>query len=408
MHRFVILFKKLLRLHFFESLIISLIISWVISIQISDRTHFANTELYQDVMERWGAPISQPAPSVRYVQTGSIFTDLKKLPLSSQKVIIDAVMNYRKRGLTYFSGFDFKFLGTYAIENNEQNDMDLVFVFPIDLQKTKVLLSELSFFVNNELTNIGLSENADKLVWTGRLAPQNTLTFKIEYKGRGLDQFVYALDPALPVKNFSLISNIQGGSNFDYAPGVIPATEIKQHDKNKISLTWDYKSLESGVPVGLILPSEKSFSMLIATMTGRSWACFVLFFMAIGTLALYARKRLKFYESYLLSASFSFFFILLAYLAAFMNFYLAYLLSLMTISSLLYFYIRHLLASATSGYIALILLFLFLFVPTLAVILQGYTGLIYTLEILVVLGMLMKLSTQKFFQSLMDELFVIS
>ncbi|RPI74306.1 MAG: hypothetical protein EHM45_19300, partial [Desulfobacteraceae bacterium] len=86
MRRLLSLLKKLLKIHLLESLLISLIISWVISVQISDRTDFANTELHQDVMERWGAPISQAAPSVRYVQTGSVFTDLKKLPLSAQKV----------------------------------------------------------------------------------------------------------------------------------------------------------------------------------------------------------------------------------------------------------------------------------------------------------------------------------
>ncbi|RPI74538.1 MAG: hypothetical protein EHM45_18555 [Desulfobacteraceae bacterium] len=285
--------------------------------------------------------------------------------------------------------------------------MDLVFVFPVNLQKTKVLLSELSFFVNDEPAVIGLSENSDKLVWTGRLSPQKVLIFKIEYKGRGLDQFVYHLDPSLPVKNLRFISNIRGGSNYDYAPGVIPATAIEPHDQNNVSLTWDYKSLEAGVPVGLILPSEKSFSMLIATMTGRGWACYILFFISIVILTIHGGKKLKFYENYLISACFGFFFILLAYLAAFMNFYLAYGLSLLAVSALLYFYIRHLLASATAGYVVLILIVLFLTIPTLAVILQGYTGLIYTLEILVLLGMLLKLSTQRFFQNVMEELFGI-
>jgi len=406
MKRFIRLLKKMFSFNFFGCLAIALVVAWIISIQISNRTSFANTELYQEVIDRWGAPISQPAPSVMYINTGSVFTDLKKLPLSSQQVTIDATMNYRKRGLVYFSGFDFKFSGNFVIENKEENDIDVVFVFPINLERNKVLLSELAFYVNDQLTNIGLSEATNQLVWTGRLQNGQPLTFKIEYNGRGLDQFIYVLDPSMPVKNFSMVSNISGGSNFDYAQGVIPATEIKQVNKKNVSLFWRYKSLESGVPVGLILPSEKSFSKIISTMTGRSWATFILFFIGVIILSLYTQKQIKFYELYLISGCYAFFFVLLAYLAAFINFYAAYVLSLFIISAFLYLYINRIL-SPSIRYTSLCLLFSFLFVPTMAVILQGYTGLIYTLEILTGIGTLMWLSTRQNLKSLLDTISTI-
>lgn len=401
-----VLIKNLTRFNFFGGLTITIIIAYIISIQISNRTTFANTELHQDVMDRWGAPISQPAPSVRFVNTGSVFNDLNKMPLASQNIVIDATMNYRKRGLVYFSGFDFNFKSEYSIENQEDNDIDVVFIFPINLQKNKVLLSELSFYVNDELTDIGLTETTDKLVWTGRLPIGNKLIFKILYKGRGLDQFAYQLDPSMPVKNFSLISNISGGNNFDYAPGVIPATEIKNNGKKNVSLKWQYKSLESGVPVGLILPSEKSFSMIISTMTKRSWATFIFFFLGIIIISLYFKKPFKFYEAYLIAACYGFFFVLLAYLAAFLNFYVAYILSLSVISFLLFMYVSQLISSK-AGYVILGLISSFLFIPTLAIILQGYTGLIYTLEILTGLGMIMWLTTRKQIKHLIEESLIV-
>ena len=44
--------------------------------------------------------------------------------------------------------------------------------------------------------------------------------------------------------------------DYDYSEGVIPATEVNSDQEGRISLTWDYASLKSGVPVGLILPAE--------------------------------------------------------------------------------------------------------------------------------------------------------
>ena len=396
--------KFITRIHLFGSLFIVSVIVIVISLQVSNRTTFANTELYQDVMDRWGAPITQPAPSVRYVNTGSVFTDLQKLPLASQKISIDADMNYRKRGLVYFSGFNFNFCGEYSIVNDKGSDIDVVFVFPINLQKNKVLLSDLAFYINDKLTDIGLTETSDKLVWTGRLPDKKNLSFKILYKGRGLDQFNYQLDPSMPVKNFTMTSNISGGTNFDYAPGVIPATKITPRGKKRITLEWQYKSLESGVPVGLILPSEKTFSMLIATLTKRGLVTFVLFFIGFSILPLYFKKSLRFYESYLIAACYGFFYVLLAYLAAFLNFYAAYFMSLIIIALLLYLYTIRIL-SLKAGIFTLALTSSFLFIPTMAVILQGYTGLIYTLEILLGLAVIMWSTTQKPFKDLFEESF---
>ena len=65
----------------------------VIGDQVAGRTDFANSELSKDVESRWGAPVQQAAPSVRHVQSGSVFTVLKPLALSRQHVDVDAQMN---------------------------------------------------------------------------------------------------------------------------------------------------------------------------------------------------------------------------------------------------------------------------------------------------------------------------
>ena len=393
------------RYHLLGSLAIVLLVGSVISGQMLDRTSFANSELHRDVMDRWGAPIVQPSPSVRYVPSGAVFNTLSPLPLQSQEVVVDATMNYRKRGLVYFSGFDFTFRGDYTAKNEQARDIDIAFVFPIQLETNKVLLSNLLFTVNGQPAKVDLENGSDKLVWTGRLSAGAQVAFRVAFHGRGLDSLTYSLDPAAPVRNLHLSMHIRGGENFDYPDGVVPANASRSHG-DEVWLDWRYDSLQSGIPVGVILPSEKSFDQLIATMVRRGWAPFLLFFAGLCALCLYVDRPLRMYESYLLSSSYALFFVLLAYLAAFLNFYVAWLLSLATAAGLALGYLRFVLPAVATRYVVG-LLASSLVVPTAAVVLQGYTGLIYTLEIVALIATGMVLTTRPHVRALIDRVLAL-
>lgn len=389
------------RYHFYGSLAIVILVCVTISSQMTRRQNFADSELHHDVMERWGAPIVQPAPSVRFVPSGAVFNNLSALPLRSQEVTVDAAMNYRKRGLVYFSGFDFGFRGDYVVENDQGRDIDIAFVFPINLEKNKVLLKDLLFTVDGQPARADLGTGADKLLWTGRVKAGARVAFQVAFHGRGLEYFTYALDPAAPVRNLKLAMHITGGANFDYLDGVVPATNMRTQGE-EVWLEWKYPSLQSGIPVGVILPSEKSYDQLISTMVRRAWAPFLLFFAGLSALCIYQRRQLRIYESYLIASAYGLFFVLLAYLAAFMSFYPAWGLSLGITFLLLYGYMRFVIPSA--GRYVLGLLVSTLCVPTAAVFLQGYTGLIYTLELLALLTTMMILTTRPTVRALIEEL----
>jgi hypothetical protein len=390
------------RHHVFGSLAILLFIAFVMSGQITDRSGFASADLHADVMDRWGAPITQAAPSVRYVSSGSVFSNLAPLPLEAQTIEVAARMNYRKRGLVYFSGFDFDFRGTYRIENPEPHDIDLAFVFPVQLERNQKLLSELAFRVDGEPVAIELAGANDKLVYTGRLARGEGRTFEIGFKGRGLESFRYVPDPALPVRALELRVAISGGDHFDYEGGVVPATATEV-DRNGVRLLWSYPSLESGVPMGVILPAEQSFDATIATIVRRAWAPFLLFLGAVTGLALHSGRRLLFYETWLAAAGYGLFLVMLPYLAAYMHFYLAYAITCAAVGAVLQRYLESLLGARWRAMIAA-LLAAFLVVPTLAVVLEGYTGLVYTLEIAVGLGVLMTLAVRPELRAVLAEL----
>src|SRR6185295_1367720 len=87
---------------------------------------------------------------------------------------------------------------------------------------------------------------------------------------------------------------------------------------------WEFPSLESGVNLGVILPSMMTYDTIVSTMATRSWVPFLGLMAALAALGIRHRRPLAFYEAYLVAAAYVFFFVLVAYLAAFMNFYLAY------------------------------------------------------------------------------------
>lgn len=390
--------QKLFRLmvgtwHVIVGLVLVAVTSGIIAHQVESRMDFAATELVKDVESRWGAPVVQPAPSVRFVESGSIFTELAPLALDWQHVRVEARMNYRKKGLRYFSGFDFLLTAQYGVRNPEAHDIDVAFVFPIEVDKSQVLLSDLDFRVNGAKAALDLGADRNRLVWTGRVEKGQGCTFSIRYRARGLEQFVYRLDPALPARDTRLSVNVQGGANYDYPDGVLAATSVSQRDDG-VTLDWTFPSLESGVTLGIILPSEKTFDAIVGTMARRAWAPFLVLIALLSALARRHARPLCFYESYLVAAVFGFFFVLLAYLGAFMNFYLAYAISTLGLGAALTAYLRAIF-SAERVTLLCGLWASTMIVPTLAVVLQGYTGLIYTIEILAALLGLMVLTTRR-------------
>jgi len=392
--------RLIARTHAMFAITILVLVTAVMASQVSFRGDFASTELYDDVMERWGTPITQPVPSVRFVEHGAVFHELESMPLARQQVTVDANMNYRKRGLVYFSGFDFDFQGDYAIENNRSHDIDVAFVFPLSIERDRVLLSDLTFSVNGEPEAIALREGDDKLLWTGRVAAGEVVDFAIHYRGRGLDSFRYLLDPAMPVRGLDLTINVTGGDNFDYPAGVVPATTTTV-DSDLVSLRWQYDALEAGVPMGAVLPSEKGFDALVTSITVRAWAPFALFFVGLVTLGILNDHRFRFHETMLIVSAYSFFYVLMPYLAAFTNFYLAFALSFALILGILTLYIAAV-AGPKAARQSASLVVACLFTPSVAVMLQGYTGLIYTLEIFAALCGLMYATTRPQFRTFLD------
>jgi inner membrane protein involved in colicin E2 resistance len=196
--------------------------------------------------------------------------------------------------------------------------------------------------------------------------------------------------------------NITGGHNFDYPYGVAPATGIEV-GKNSTQLHWRYNSLESGIVVGAVLPTMDAYDNFILTMVARSIVPFAMFLAALIYLCTIRQIQLKFYETYIVSLAYGFFYVLLAYLAAFMNFYVAFGVSLLVIGVLLIGYLANRIGRSSLSYLNWIYL-AFLIVPSTAVLFEGYTGLIYCIEVLSGIVALMIVTSRPSFNQFLTNL----
>jgi len=199
---------------------------------------------------------------------------------------------------------------------------------------------------------------------------------------------------------------VVGGENFDYPAGVLSASNVTQ-TREGVALDWAFPSLESGVNLGVVLPSEKTFDSIIGTMARRAWVPFLAFAALLLLLSARHERPLLFYESWLLAAAFGFTFVLLAYLAAFLNFYLAYAIALLGLGAAIVLYLQRLMPSERSETLWCIWVATMV-VPTAAVILERYTGLIYTLEILAALFGGMALSIRADVRAFLQDRFLAS
>ncbi len=381
--------------------LVVLFTSAVIASQVSSRDDFAASELKDEAMDRWGAPVDQPAPSLRAVPSGTVFTELSALPLARQHVTLDAHMNYRKRGLRYFSGFDFAFTGHYAAKNSAPHDVDVVFVFPLEVNKAQVLLSELAFQVDGQPQPLELGEARNRLVWTGRIPAGKEVALRIGYRARGLDQFVYRLDPALPANDVRLHVGVEGGDNFDYPHGALSASTVTR-SKDAFALDWQFSSLESGVALGVVLPSQQAWDAAIATMATRSWAPALALFAMLFALSERHRRPLALYERLLVAALFGFTFVLTAYLAAFWPFLLAWPVAVLGLGAAFVAWLGRVFEGEQRRLFVGLWLATMV-VPSGAVVLTGYTGLIYTLELLTALLAALALSTKPAVRAFLDD-----
>ena len=126
-------------------------------------------------------------PSVRYKRFGSDVSSLSKAEIHASDISVIIKVDYRKKGLVYYTGYNAEFAGKYTIQNPENENIYLSFIFPYPTNQGEGVLQNVKLLVNGEEDIEDTEYQPNLTLWTGVLGPTESLEITVQYDGRGLN-----------------------------------------------------------------------------------------------------------------------------------------------------------------------------------------------------------------------------
>jgi hypothetical protein len=365
--------------------VIALSIGWrMFTSRLTDRTDRARAAS-GDVARIWGGPLMQPQPEVRWRRADAATVDLEWGDLAKSDVTVDLDVDYRRRGITEYPGYDAKIRGEYQFQNPSPEAAFVAFTVGLPVDRSALMLRDLSLLVDGKEDPTRTEYAADKIAWRGKVDGQRKTQFTIVYRARGLERFGYRFvnaaredSSARPVTAFKMqlrAKNLRG--DVDFPVGAMTPTSVEEVDGAKVFM-WDVERLLTSFDIGLILPDRSDLSAAIGKLI-RNAPWFYLMFGAALTLALSSlKRRARAVHVAGLSAAYFLYFPLAAYLSAYLPWPFACGISLMGISAITLLHVSRFVGARAAGRVGLVLLF-FLATPAVAYLVPTHTGLILVL-----------------------------
>jgi len=395
-------------------LLVPLIGGWLIlAKRLEIRTFKATGEQLESVKQIWGGNLAQPMPSIRYKRFGSDVASLSRGEIHASTINVTLQVDYRKKGLVYYTGYHAEFEGKYTISNPASEKIYLSFIFPYPTRKGEGALQNVKLLVNGQEDVEDTEYQPELALWTGVLESTKTLEIIVHYQGRGLNQFEYGFEPGHQINNFAMNLQVQGTAtspaaektllyqifpwqhalNLDYAESTMPPTEpVKETPQGKI-LTWKLDRALSQFNIGVILPDKLNIEKQLAIMTYRAPFFFLLFLASLSAILLLSQQRPEFTQVGVISVTYFLFYPLFAYLATYLEITWSFLLAFSIIGLLIFNYVRTLHGRKVALAVFTAYLF-YLGITSLAALLPTYTGLILTIEGVILMGIIMQILSQ--------------
>ena len=381
-------------------------VCWMIlGTSIFYRTDNLGPVLSSRVGSTWGTEHGQKPPSVTYyteetktieveakgkkvekIQTFSIPHDI---PPNSSKVNADFHLDYRQKGLLWFSTYKVAFGGTYTFQNLTGKDQNIRIELPLPAKQAVYDGLEIALDGSPLKIVIGGTQ-----VSAGAYVPAGTTgTIKAGYKSQGLDTWSYQLSQGEGVArindfHLALKTDFDG---FDFPENTLSPTE-KRKTADGWELIWDYQNLVSGFNVALKMPQKLQPGPLAGKISYFAPVSLFFFFFLIFILSTLRGIDLHPMNYFFLAAAFFAFHLLMAYLCDHISIHAAFLISSLVSVLLVVSYLRLVVnlrfAVVDAGLSQLIYLVLFSY----AFFFEGFTGLAVTIGAILTLFVVMQMT----------------
>lgn len=339
-----------------------------------------------DVEQIWGGPLLQPQPLVMWRRADAATPELSRADISSTKVQVELDVEYRRRGITEYPGYQARVAGAYQLTNPTADPIQASFSLGLPSARSSLMLTELSLTVDGREDPSHTEYAPDKITWAGRVEGGHTAIFAVKYRARGLQRFGYALSPAAlksedarPISHFELDLLVRGAHDeLDFPLGSMSPTLNETTPEGARHLVWSVDRMLSAFDVGLVLPDKSGLTAALRKFVYNApW--FYLLFAFSAVLAMSGRtSRERAIHLVGLSSAYFLYFPLTTYLVAYLPWPIAATLGTVAMSGLMIVHAARFLGGRSAAWIAVCLV-LFLAVPAAAYLIPAHTGLVLVL-----------------------------
>ncbi|HEU0174014.1 MAG TPA: inner membrane CreD family protein [Blastocatellia bacterium] len=369
---------------------------------VMHRTSEQDESLKTAVGQLWGTQQRQFAPQIYYqtvhqtkietAQGGKTVTETKDetirnpLLLNGSDIKVALNLDYRQKGLLWYSTYRVQFDGKYRVTNYTEADREIYFDFSAPTQSG--VYDNFRLAVGGaEIPNLPF--NAGVLSHKIRLAPGQSETVEVEYGSQGMDEWWYDFgNEVSQVKNFSLVMR----TDFDQID--FPQSSLSPTQKTQAvsgwELKWQYANLLSGVKIGMVMPRKLNPGPWVSQITFAAPVSLFLFFFVVFVLTTVKRIRLHPMNYFFIGAAFFSFHLLLAYLVDHISIHVSFLICSLVSIALVVSYLRLAVGNRFAFIEAGILQFVYLVLFSYTFFFERFTGLAITVLCILTLFVVMQ------------------
>ncbi|MBI5527927.1 MAG: inner membrane CreD family protein [Deltaproteobacteria bacterium] len=312
--------------------------------------------------------------------------------LESSDVDVGLGLDYRQKGLLWFSTYKVAFDAQYKFRNPVDRFVAATVVFPFGSRQS--VFDNMLLDVDGR-ADLNVSTEKGTLIGRFTLPPGAEQEFRVRYQSRGLDQWTYRFgaDERI-VKNFSLVMTTDF-DDIDFPPSSIsPDTKVQRSDGTGWKLAWRKQSLVSALMVGMVMPHKINPGPLAASMSLSAPVSLLFFFFMVFMLQCMRGVRLHPMNYFFLAASLFAFNLLFSYLVDHVDIVAAFAASAAVSIGLVAPYLRRVAGWRFAVVEAGLSQVLYQTVFSVAHFFAGYTGLTITIGAILTLAVVMHLTAK--------------
>jgi len=380
-------------------------IAWfILGATIFARTDNVDKRLHDQVASTWGSPQEQTPPTAAYtvmvskkvattLPNGTVSEHMENLPtdvfLPLNGTDDDVALNleYRQKGLLWYSLYKVTFGGTFAFHNTSSKTEDVVFRFRFPAQQA--IYDDFVMTVNDNPVS---TTNQDGVATASASVPSGSdVRLHVGYRSQGLESWFYSFGGSVEqVRKFRLHMTTDF-KEIDFPENTLSPTQ-KQPTANGWDLTWAYNNLVSGFRIGMPMPQKLQPGPLAGQISLFAPVSLFFFFFLMFIITTLRGIDLHPMNYFFLAGAFFAFHLLLAYTVDLISLHLAFIICSLVSMVLVISYLRLVtgtrFAAVEAGLAQLVYLVLFSY----AFFFKGLTGLTITIGAIITLFVVMQMT----------------